>query len=71
MVSITASHNGPYIVQGDVELQEADGTPIPVERSTLALCRCGGSKTKPFCDGTHAKIGFLAPLRAVQDHERQ
>jgi CDGSH-type Zn-finger protein/uncharacterized membrane protein YozB (DUF420 family) len=53
--AITASKNGPYFVTGDVQLG-ADAAPRFPER--YALCRCGGSKNKPFCDGTHWAIGF-------------
>ncbi len=54
--SIQPSPNGPYIVKGLTKLANRKG---PVETSkTIALCRCGGSANKPFCDGTHAKIGF-------------
>ncbi|MGH8700921.1 MAG: CDGSH iron-sulfur domain-containing protein [Burkholderiales bacterium] len=53
---ITASANGPYFVSGGVELR-ADGA-RPREPGRYALCRCGGSKNKPFCDGTHWAIGF-------------
>ena len=65
-VTITARENGPYIVQGPVTITDVDGNAYPVERSTVALCRCGGSTTKPFCDGTHSKVGFEAAERAVQ-----
>jgi len=49
--------NGPYVVKGLETLQGADGKSYDVKEVT-ALCRCGGSKNKPYCDGTHAKVGF-------------
>jgi CDGSH iron-sulfur domain-containing protein 3 len=67
---ITALDNGPYLVKGPVLLLDADGNEFRVERATVALCRCGGSTTKPFCDGTHSKIGFRAAERAVRLEER-
>jgi CDGSH-type Zn-finger protein len=66
-VKITALDNGPYLVKGSVLILDADGNQFPVERATVALCRCGGSTTKPFCDGTHSKIGFQAAQRAVRE----
>jgi CDGSH-type Zn-finger protein len=63
-VKITASKNGPYIVSGPVELKDADGN-IYTAKAKMALCRCGASTTKPFCDGTHSKIGFQAAEQAV------
>jgi 3-phenylpropionate/trans-cinnamate dioxygenase ferredoxin subunit len=63
-VSITASRNGPYLVRGPVKLTDAQGNTYPVE-TKMALCRCGASSTKPFCDGTHSKIGFQAAGQAV------
>ncbi len=68
-VKITALDNGPYLVKGSVLILDADGNQFPVERATVALCRCGGSTTKPFCDGTHSKIGFQAAQRAVREEE--
>ncbi len=62
---ITVLDNGPYLVKGPVLLLDAEGNEFRVERSTVALCRCGGSATKPFCDGTHSKIGFRAVQGAV------
>jgi CDGSH-type Zn-finger protein len=47
-------------VRGDVELVAADGTPLTTRRRTVALCRCGLSTIKPFCDGTHKAAGFRA-----------
>lgn len=53
-------YNGPLMVTGNVEI--VTGTGHTVRRITRAqLCRCGGSRNKPFCDGTHSKIGFKAP----------
>lgn len=66
-VEIKIRDNGPYRVQGPIRLVDADGTPVDVgaRGEVIALCRCGGSTTKPFCDGTHSKIAFQAAERAV------
>lgn len=66
-VTIKVSENGPLLVTGEVELVDADGAPHRIEKRTIALCRCGGSTNKPFCDGTHSRIGFAAAERAVAD----
>lgn len=65
-VTITATENGPYKVTGSIEIFDADGTPVPVDRDTVFLCRCGGSTNKPFCVGTHSKIGAQGAIAAVQ-----
>ena len=65
-VTIEVIKNGPYIVKGVVQLQDADGNVYPVEKR-IALCRCGASTEKPFCDGTHSKIGFQAAEKAVPE----
>lgn len=57
-VSITPYPDGPLIVRGEVTLVGSDGSPIPRRRRTVALCRCGLSTIKPFCDGTHRAAGF-------------
>ncbi len=67
-VTITVRKDGPYLVSGAVELRDADGNPYPAEE-TLALCRCGASTNKPFCDGTHSRTGFQAAERAVREAE--
>lgn len=59
--SVTVYPNGPLIVRGDFELRGADGVPVPTERSVLALCRCGRSRVKPLCDGSHRASRFLDP----------
>jgi CDGSH-type Zn-finger protein len=66
MVTIETIRNGPYIVTGEVELIDADGNKFQVEKR-MALCRCGASTEKPFCDGTHSKIGFKAAEKAVPE----
>jgi len=63
-VTITVRKNGPYIVNGAAELRDADGKVYPAKEN-MALCRCGASTNKPFCDGTHSKIGFQAAEQAV------
>ena len=63
-VTIKIKENGPYIVEGDFTLVDANGQEIPKKKT--ALCRCGGSTTKPFCDGTHSKIGFQGAIAAVE-----
>ena len=55
---VIACTDGPLLVRGDVTLLDADGHPIVNRRKTVALCRCGVSNLKPFCDGTHKAIGF-------------
>jgi len=52
--------NGPILVDGDVTLTNAAGEPITVEKRPFSLCRCGHSKSKPFCDGAHKHCGFEA-----------
>lgn len=56
--TITPYPDGPLLLRGDVVLQTADGEVIPRRRRTVALCRCGLSAIKPFCDGTHKAAGF-------------
>jgi CDGSH-type Zn-finger protein len=66
MTSIKVRQNGPYLVEGeDVKLVDWNGHDYQITRRPFALCRCGGSTTKPFCDGTHSKIGFNAAEAAV------
>jgi len=68
-VRITVRRNGPFRVEapeGSIELVDADGTRYDLTGKTaFSLCRCGGSVTKPFCDGTHSRIGFQAAELAV------
>ncbi|MGN8026228.1 CDGSH iron-sulfur domain-containing protein [Microbacterium sp. 22242] len=56
--TITPYPDGPLIARGDIELVDAGGAPIATRRRTVALCRCGLSTIKPFCDGTHKAAGF-------------
>jgi CDGSH-type Zn-finger protein len=63
-ITIKVRESGPYLVRGRVTLTDADGNPYAVEGENVALCRCGGSQTKPFCDGSHKTNGFLAMERA-------
>jgi CDGSH-type Zn-finger protein len=55
--------DGPLIIRGDFQIQSWDGIPIPAGRQTVALCRCGRSALKPFCDGSHARTGFRTGRR--------
>jgi CDGSH-type Zn-finger protein len=65
-VKISARPNGPYLVEGEIELYDAAGNRVDTSaKPKVALCRCGASTTKPFCDGTHSKIGFQAAEAAV------
>ena len=59
--TITPTDNGPYLVEGPVRVVDADGTEYDLsEQTAIFLCRCGGSRTKPFCDGTHQTLNFQA-----------
>ena len=57
---ITPYRNGPYLVRGPFAIVDQDGSEIEVTRPVVALCRCGRSQIRPFCDGTHKAIGFRA-----------
>ena len=62
-VTIKAHRNGPYEVSGDVTVLDFEGAAYPADPGAIYLCRCGRSATKPFCDGTHKKVGFQAEER--------
>jgi CDGSH-type Zn-finger protein len=51
--------NGPILVEGDCQYVDSDGNAIETGgKTTVALCRCGASENKPFCDGTHSRVNF-------------
>jgi CDGSH-type Zn-finger protein len=60
VTTIRLRKNGPYVIDGEVEVVDWDGRPYAITRTPVALCRCGASKTRPFCDGTHRHCGFEA-----------
>ena len=69
-VTIKARANGPYKVEGPARVIDADGREFVLPEGTaIALCRCGHSKTKPFCDKSHKRVGFVgddcAPRKGV------
>jgi CDGSH-type Zn-finger protein len=67
-VTITVRPNGPFRVEGPIKLINTDGNPIDLTgKAAVSLCRCGASTNKPFCDGTHSKIGFQAAAAAVPE----
>ncbi len=68
MITIKVRENGPYKVEGEFRLVDAQDKEIPIQKPVL--CRCGGSLTKPFCDGTHSKIGFQGAIAAVAEAEK-
>lgn len=69
-VVIRTRENGPLVVEGPVRLVDADGNEYDIAgKSRVSLCRCGGSTRKPFCDGTHSRLGFEAAERAVREAE--
>jgi CDGSH-type Zn-finger protein len=58
--TIIPYENGPLLLRGDFSLRTPAGDVIDAGRSTVALCRCGKSAVKPFCDGTHKAVNFRA-----------
>lgn len=68
-IEIRARENGPYLLSGPAVLIDSDGNESEVAGKTIALCRCGGSQNKPFCDGTHRKINFKAAAVTVRQVE--
>ncbi len=64
MVTITPYRDGPLLVRGPVRLVGPDGETLELDRDPIALCRCGKSRLKPLCDGTHRLVGFRAPANS-------
>jgi CDGSH-type Zn-finger protein len=58
---ITPYRDGPLLVRGDFSIEDQDGNVLDPGRETVALCRCGKSRIRPFCDGSHKLVGFRAP----------
>ncbi len=62
---ITPFNNGPIRIEGDFVLYDQQGNQFGLAgRTTLSLCRCGHSMNKPFCDGSHSRMGFNSPVEA-------
>jgi CDGSH-type Zn-finger protein len=60
-VTIKARANGPYKVEGPVRVIDAEGTEFEIPQGdSIVLCRCGHSQSKPFCDKSHRRVGFVA-----------
>lgn len=59
--TITPYRDGPLIIRGGFRLVDQDGNEIESGRDTVALCRCGKSRIRPFCDGSHQLVRFRAP----------
>jgi CDGSH-type Zn-finger protein len=63
---ITPYRDGPLLVRGPFRLVDQDGREISADRDVIALCRCGKSRLRPFCDGSHKLVRFSAPSGAEQ-----
>ena len=65
-VKIRLRDNGPFVVEGPVNLVDAEGNAFPIssDKPAIALCRCGASKNRPFCDGSHKECNFESEERA-------
>ena len=62
-VTITISKNGPLLIKEEVKvIDQNTGQELKIEKFPIALCRCGQSASKPYCDGTHSKCGFDGTL---------
>ena len=61
-VTIRVRDNGPLLIEGPIAVVDAEGNSfaLPANKPAIALCRCGHSSNKPFCDSTHKQIGFEA-----------
>ena len=62
--TITVRTNGPYLIKGPVTLVDAEGQEFTLQGDVFALCRCGQSSNRPFCDGTHNRCGFQSADKA-------
>jgi CDGSH-type Zn-finger protein len=68
-VKINIRDNGPLLVEGSFTLVDAEGNALPLaaDKPAFALCRCGASANKPFCDGAHKECGFESAVRAPSE----
>lgn len=65
MAKITVRNNGPLRVEGEFTIYDMEGNAFDLAgRPGISLCRCGHSQNKPFCDGSHAKVGFQSEIKA-------
>jgi len=70
--TVVVCPDGPLLVRGHVELVTPEGEPVEQRRRTVALCRCGVSTIKPFCDGSHKAVHFKSdPEPRRQDDDRR
>ncbi len=73
-ITIRIKQNGPYLIEApisEINLIDHEGNPVPIptEKTKISLCRCGASVNKPFCDGTHSKIGFRGAEEARKEFD--
>jgi CDGSH-type Zn-finger protein len=62
---ITVRNNGPYRIEGDFTIYDQEGKAFGLAgRTAVSLCRCGHSENKPFCDGSHSRVGFKSEVKA-------
>ena len=62
---ISVRDNGPFLIPGSITIEDAEGHPFDTGgKETIALCRCGASRNRPFCDGSHKDCSFEAAERA-------
>jgi CDGSH-type Zn-finger protein len=69
--TITPYRDGPLLVRGPFRLVDQDGREIERDGETIALCRCGKSRARPFCDGSHKLVRFRAPTGLEQGRDPQ
>jgi CDGSH-type Zn-finger protein len=69
--TILVEENGPYYIQGakGLVLLDSEGNPFEVTDDEICLCRCGQSRTKPFCDDSHARVNFQSSVKAPSKGE--
>ncbi|MCC7083374.1 MAG: CDGSH iron-sulfur domain-containing protein [Pirellulales bacterium] len=67
-ITIRLRPNGPLVIEGEFRLIDHEGNEftLPTHKPVVALCRCGQSQNKPFCDGTHKQCDFAAVELAIK-----
>ncbi len=65
-VTIRMRPDGPFVIEGPFQLNDSEGNAFPLnpDKPAIALCRCGASANRPFCDGAHKQCGFESDERA-------